>query len=251
MESISSRGEFRGSMSGARNVPMLLLREIAAALEPLGYAQRPDRSFARSATPDGIEHWIELAFMARPPRNLGVAFGISERISGEFGRDALRRFDPVVYGAVPHRAPAGRLVGTSLGAIAGWAARAGLLIDDVPPRVVAEEIALAAERHVVPFASSVVTLADLLALLLRNESPFEWYRGNGAIRAAAISSLGTRVGWPPQRIRDAVAPFLRYVKEGLGRHAIVSPEDFVDRIIEEASIAQSASDANGRVPRSD
>lgn len=238
-------------MSSARNVPRTLLAEIAIALKPLGYFLAPDRSLNRRPTADGVEHWMTLNFIARPPRSVGATFGVTESVGAMLGHEALCRFDPLRYGAVATQMTPVRLTGTPLGALAGWVERAGLLVDDVPPRVVAEEIALAVERHVVPFASSVVTLSDLLALLLRNESPFEWYRGNGAIRAAAISSLGTRVGWPPQRIRDAVAPFLRYVKEGLGRHAIVSPEDFVDRIIEEASIAQSASDANGRVPRSD
>jgi hypothetical protein len=232
-------------MSGVRNVPPLLLKEITRALEPLGYLSAPDRSFNRLPTPDGVEHWMALNFLARPPRSVGVTFGVNEKVGATFGHDALCRFDPVRYGAVSSQMVPVRLTGTPLGSLAGWVERSGLLVDCVPPRVVADEIAVAVEQHILPFVRSVVTLADLVAFLLRNESPFEWFRGNGAIRAAAISSLGVRVGWKPQRIREAIAPYLRYVQEGLGRHAIASPEVFVDRMIDEALTAHAASRANG------
>jgi hypothetical protein len=89
-----------------------------------------------------------------------------------------------------------------------------------------------------PVVRSVLSAADLLSFLIRDDESSRWLRVSGAVRAAKIVYLGRQLGMQTIEIEAMLQPYLKEIAANIGTNATAdwdSPSVFLEKVLQYAN----------------
>jgi hypothetical protein len=210
------------------------MRFFDSQLARLGYSRRKSGIYVFDASSPHCNHLLFVEVHGKADRYITADFCLLNADAERFALDALRKHGDPVFRTWANDASRGLLV-FSVGEYAGWSPGAALWQRQSSEEEFAERFAQVIDERIVPITRQIESLGDLLCALLSNTSLYKWIKSNGAIRAAEIAFLASRLGMPDHEIRSRLQPYLKEIEIGLGARCAINASNYVNEVIAMAS----------------
>jgi len=194
---------------------MLDERTITSSLEDLGYVRLKKYTYRALWSSADVEHFLFFNVWDKG-RLLAGDFGLRNVAAERFAYECLRLFAGPLFEDIEYDPGYGCSMRFCLGMLAGWDCRSSLNISKMSEAILVNKVACDSRDVLLPVVRHVLSAADLIAFLIRDDESSRWFRTSGAIRAAKIVYLGRQLGMNAGDLELILQPFLREIDANLG-----------------------------------
>ena len=209
-------------------------KSIAPSLEELGYLRPKKLTYKASWGSIDVEHFLFFSLYGGGDYFV-CYFGIRNPAAERFAFECLRLFGGSIFQDGRFDLRYRCCMQFSLGGLAEWGPRWSLNISGMSESALAHKVKGDIRDLLFPVVRSVLSPADLFALLIKDVEPCRWVRVSGALRAAMIVYLGGRLGMQTSEIESVLQPYLKEIAANMGQKSMARPESpssFLKKILD-------------------
>jgi hypothetical protein len=220
-------------------VPVFDEPAVRAAMADVGYRRIKRHIYRAEWSTADVEHFVYFQLWGVSKAYLSADFGVRNKEATSFAVRSIKAYGGQIYQIMRHDDRTDCVMVFSLGQLASWAPRHSLRWLGMPSATLSETIKRDIGIKLLPLMQSVTSLDSQLSFLLEDTEEHAWIYSNGAIRAAIIINLATRIGWTPDEIRTVLRPHHNRMRHQLDR-TDGDPVSFIEKVINDAIIGASA-----------
>jgi hypothetical protein len=217
---------------------------MTQTLAPVGYRRVDKLTYRAEWSTADVEHVLSIDTYGNPKVFLHGDAGLRNKHAEAFAQQcqqrygdkaALRTLRETDYVEPPWFCP----MNFSIGSLFGWPGRAALNTADFSPQALAQALAVPIRAKLIPYVGGVTTLQTLLDFLERDAAPMQWVMRGPCYRAALVAYLSATLGANQERTRTILTTHARLYPNMIDTTRL-TPETYVEHILEDAAIAAAA-----------
>ena len=209
---------------------------MTQGLAGLGYRRLKKLTYKASWSSIDVEHFLFLSLYGGG-NYFHCEFGIRNPAAEQFAVECLRLFGGSLFQDLRFDRRYDCHMRYSLGMWAGWGIRWSLAVSKMSQAALVDRVKSDVRDTLFPVIRSVLSVADLFALLLKDDEPCRWLRVSGTVRGAMIVFLGRRMGMERREIEGLLQPYLREIGAHMGHRTTerpLSPSAFLTKVLDHA-----------------
>src|SRR4029453_18776033 len=212
-------------------------KSMVPALADLGYLRLKKRIYKASWSSTDVDHFLFLSLYGGG-NYFACEFGLRNAAAERFAVECLKLFAGPIFQDVRFDPRFDCRMRFSLGMLAGWPSRSSLELSTMFGAELVGRVQSEISSLLFPVVRSVLSAADLLSFLIRDDESSRWLRVSGAVRAAKIVYLGRQLGMQTIEIEAMLQPYLKEIAANIGTNATAdwdSPSVFLEKVLQYAN----------------
>ena len=214
---------------------------LAPALQSAGYRRVDELTYLANFSTVDVEHTLTFNLSGRSRTWVSGDAALSNAPAATFAQQSYERYaNPMMLSTLRQSGYVGSSL-VSADAVFDWhdlrlgqalRSRCAALL----PRGVGVTMAEAVRTKLVPYVGPITTRETLLDSLKRDEEPMRWFRVRALFRAAMIAYLSRWLDVPRELTIARLLERAVFLETDL-RNTALSPEEFADRVLDDAAAA--------------
>ncbi len=214
---------------------------LAPALQSAGYRRVDELTYLANFSTVDVEHTLTFNLSGQSRTWVSGDAALSNAPAATFAQQSYERYaNPMMLSTLRQSGyvdpPWFRPMRFSIGMICDWGRLCALDVRRFSPAELGVTMAEAVRTKLVPYVGPITTREALLDFLKRDEEPMRWFRVRALFRAAMIAYLSRWLDVPRELTIARLLERAVFLETDL-RNTALSPEEFADRVLDDAAAA--------------